>query len=323
MNKTEIEAVARGVLRIEKEGIGLLEKSLPMDFSRAVSAAQQNQGKIVVSGIGKSGHIGKKIAATLASTGTPAIFVHPVEASHGDLGMVSNEDFCLMISNSGETKELEDLVFYAKNNEIPLAAITSNPQSFLARSADFNLGLPEAEEACAIGLAPTTSTTLALALGDAFAVALMKFRGFGPKDFKAFHPGGKLGISLSIIDSFMHSGDALPLVEPQTLMEDALLVMSAKGFGVVGLLNQNKLVGVISDGDLRRNMKGLLARTASDVASNNPVVVQSGMLASEALQIMSSMQVTVLFVVKETGTVEGIVHIHDLIRAGLVPRELS
>jgi len=274
-------------------------------------------GRVIVSGVGKSGHIGHKIAATLASTGTPALFVHATEASHGDLGMITGADTCLVISNSGETTELADIVSYTRRFAIPLIAITSRAGSTLDRAADVTLLLPDAPEACAIGRAPTTSTTATLALGDALAVALMQRRGFQAADFQVFHPGGKLGAQLMQVDGLMHTGPAVPLVTPDTPMPEALLEMTSKGFGIAGVAVEGHLKGVITDGDLRRNMADLMARKAGDVATPNPKSVQTGTLASEALHILTETKIGALFVLTEEGQVAGILNIHDCLRAGV------
>jgi arabinose-5-phosphate isomerase len=274
-------------------------------------------GRVIVSGVGKSGHVGHKIAATLASTGTPALFVHATEASHGDLGMITASDACLVLSNSGETTELADIVSYTRRFAIPLIAITRAAGSTLGRAADVTLLLPDAPEACAIGRAPTTSTTATLALGDALAVALMQARGFQAADFQVFHPGGKLGAQLMQVDGLMHTGAAVPVVTPETPMSEALLEMTSKGFGIAGVTVDSHLKGVITDGDLRRNMADLMARSAGEVATPNPKSVETGTLASEALHVMSETKIGALFVVTGEGLVAGILNIHDCLRAGV------
>src|SRR6056300_6484 len=257
---------ARRVLRIEAAALEQMASELPDDFSAVVDAILQTTGRVIVSGVGKSGHIGNKIAATLASTGTPASFVHATEASHGDLGMVTAADFCLLISNSGETSELRDIVAHTRRFSIPMAAISSKPDSTLMQAADYKLLLTNAPEACSIGMAPTTSTTLTLALGDALAVALMERRDFQPEDFKVFHPGGKLGVQMATVAQLMHRGDALPIVDHKAPMQDALITMTAKGFGIAAVCHNGRLTGVISDGDLRRHMDTLMQATAGDIA---------------------------------------------------------
>ena len=282
-----------------------------------VDAILDTQGRLIVSGVGKSGHIGNKIAATLASTGTPASFVHATEASHGDLGMVTPFDFCLLISNSGETAELHDIVAHTRRFSIPMAAISSKPDSTLMRAADYKLGLPNAPEACHIGMAPTTSTTLALALGDALAVALMERRNFRPDDFRVFHPGGKLGAQMATVAQLMHSGDALPVVDANMPMQEALITMTSKGFGIAAVCRDGMLTGVISDGDLRRHMHHLMDKQAGDIASESPVTVTAEQFAPEALNIMNTGKISVLEVVDAAGMPTGILHIHDLLRAGV------
>ena len=314
--KTDIET-ARRVLRIEAAALEQMASELPDDFSAVVDAILQTTGRVIVSGVGKSGHIGNKIAATLASTGTPASFVHATEASHGDLGMVTAADFCLLISNSGETAELRDIVAHTRRFSIPMAAISSKPDSTLMRAADYKLGLPPAPEACHIGMAPTTSTTLTLALGDALAVALMERRNFRPDDFRVFHPGGKLGAQMATVAQLMHSGDELPVVDANMPMQDALITMTAKGFGIAAVCRDGRLTGVISDGDLRRHMHHLMEKQAGDIASENPVTVSADQFAAEALNIMNTRKISVLMVVDAENMPIGILHIHDLLRAGV------
>lgn len=313
---TDVET-ARRVLRIEAAALEQMASDLPADFSSVVDAILQTTGRVIVSGVGKSGHVGNKIAATLASTGTPASFVHATEASHGDLGMVTQADFCLLISNSGETAELRDIVAHTRRFSIPMAAISSKPGSALMRAADYKLGLPNAPEACHIGMAPTTSTTLTLALGDALAVALMERRNFRPDDFRVFHPGGKLGAQMATVAQLMHKGDALPVVDANVPMQDALITMTAKGFGIAAVCRDTKLTGVISDGDLRRHMHHLMDKRAGDIASQNPITVTADQFAAEALNIMNTRKISVLMVVDAAGKPIGILHIHDLLRAGV------
>jgi arabinose-5-phosphate isomerase len=274
-------------------------------------------GRIVCTGVGKSGHVARKIAATLASTGQPALFIHATEASHGDLGMVGPADAVLALSKSGETRELADVVAYAKRFGIPLLAITEAPDSALGRAADILLTLPQAPEAAEAVDAPTTSTTLQMALGDALAVALLEQRGFTRSDFSIFHPGGKLGAALRTVGELMHRGDELPLVEQAAPMSKTLLVMTEKRFGCVGVVNQaGALQGVITDGDLRRHMTDLMARRADEVMTQRPLTVAPTMLAAEALKVMTG-RITVLFVVEDAAPI-GILHIHDLLRAGVI-----
>nr|WP_011116758.1 KpsF/GutQ family sugar-phosphate isomerase [Ruegeria sp. PR1b]AAN05152.1 RB131 [Ruegeria sp. PR1b] len=305
------------VLTTEASALQQMAEALGVPHLEAVRILEAMQGRVIVSGVGKSGHIGNKIAATLASTGTPAQFVHATEASHGDLGMVTARDVCLVISNSGETRELADIITYSRRFGIPLIAITRVAESTLAQQADVTLLLPDAPEACGIGVAPTTSTTATLAIGDALAVALMARRGFQREDFQVFHPGGKLGAQLMLVDALMHAGEALPLVLPDTPMAEALLTMTAKGFGVAGLIEEDRLAGIITDGDLRRNMTGLMEKTAGAVATRDPQVIRSGALASEALHEMNSRKISSLFVLDQDDHVVGLLHIHDCLRAGI------
>jgi arabinose-5-phosphate isomerase len=275
---------------------------------------------VIVSGMGKSGHIARKIAATLASTGTPAHFVHPAEASHGDLGMMAKGDVVLVLSNSGETPELADLVAHTRRFAIPLIGVASRADSALMTQADVGILLPQRGEACGTGVVPTNSTTMMLALGDAIAIALMESRSFTPENFRDFHPGGRLGARLSKVRDLMHGGESIPLVGEQTPMSDVLLTISQKGFGVAGVLDADgRLAGVISDGDLRRHMIGLLDHVAGDVMTRNPRSVGPDILAEEAVAQMTG-RVTCLFVVDPAGSgiVTGILHIHDCLRAGIV-----
>jgi arabinose-5-phosphate isomerase len=278
------------------------------------------KGRIACTGIGKSGHVARKIAATLASTGSPALFVHPAEASHGDLGMIGSGDVILALSKSGEARELADILAYAKRFGIALIAMTAAPDSALGRAADVLLALPDAEEATAEVSAPTTSTTLQIALGDALAVALLERRGFTARDFRLYHPGGKLGAMLRTVGDLMHGLSETPLAAPDAPMREALLLMTEKRFGCVGVIGADgRLQGVITDGDLRRHMDGLLEATAGAVMTTNPKTAAPGMLAAEALKRMSETAPpsTVLFVVDEDRPV-GILHIHDLVRAGVI-----
>jgi arabinose-5-phosphate isomerase len=311
-------AAGRRVLSIEADALSDFAETLGEDFANAVEALLHARGRIVVSGMGKSGHVGAKIAATFASTGAPAQFVHPAEASHGDLGMVTPDDVLLVLSNSGETPELSDILAHAKRFDITLIGVASRPDSTLIQQADIKLLLPRKPEACPNGLAPTTSTTLTLALGDALAVALMEERAFTPENFRQFHPGGKLGARLKSVADIMHAGDALPLVQMETKMGDALLVMSEKGFGVTGVLaGDGTLAGIITDGDLRRNLDGLMTRSAGDVMTGEPTTIAPTALAEEALHIMQQRRITCLLVTDEMHTPVGIFNINDCLRAGL------
>lgn len=309
-------AVARAVLATESAALARLGDELPSSFDDVVARLVQVQGRVIVSGMGKSGHVANKIAATFASTGTPAQGVHPGEASHGDLGMITPSDAVILISNSGETRELADMIAHCARFSIPLVAMTKGPDSTLARAADFVLLMPDAPEACAIGMAPTTSTTMAMALGDALAVAMMQHRGFDRASFAAFHPGGTLGAQLLRVSAVMHRGEELPLVTEDTPMSECLLVMSQKGFGVAALVEDDRLIGIITDGDLRRNMEGLMDRSAGQVATRGPLVTAPETLLIEALGIMNTTKRTVLLVT-DGDTLVGLLHIHDALRAGV------
>jgi arabinose-5-phosphate isomerase len=313
--------VARRVLATEAAGLRALSAALDDAFGRAVDLLTRPGGRVVVTGIGKSGHVGRKIAATLASTGTPALFVHPAEASHGDLGMVVPGDAVLALSNSGETAELADLVAHSRRFGIPLIGITARPDSALAKASDVALILPASPEACPMGLAPTTSTTMQIALGDALAVALLTRRGFTASDFRQFHPGGKLGARLRRVRELMHTGDAMPLAAPETRMDRALLIMTEKRFGCLGAVdNAGRLVGIVTDGDLRRAMgPDLLSRAVADVMTATPRTIRPDALAEEALREMNGgvRPISCLFVVDAAGHPHGILHVHDLLRAGL------
>ena len=310
-----IKAGQRVVAR-EAEALTMLGNSLDGPFADAIEVLLAVKGRVIVSGMGKSGHVARKIAATFASTGTPAHFVHPAEASHGDLGMVAEGDAVLLLSNSGETPELADIIAHTKRFGIPLIGVAGRAGSTLLNQADVSIVLPPAEEACDQGIVPTTSTTMALALGDALAIALMEHRQFTPENFREFHPGGKLGARLALVRDLMHTGDAVPLIAPDTGMGDALISITQKGFGVAGVVQGNRLIGVITDGDLRRHMQGLLEMTAAQVMTKNPRMAPSGILAEEALGIMNDRKITTLFV-SENDAVIGILHIHDCLRAGL------
>lgn len=314
--------VGRGVLAAEAAGLRMLAASLDDAFEDAVARLAACTGRIVLSGMGKSGIVARKIAATLASTGAPALFVHPAEASHGDLGMIVPGDAVLALSNSGETAELADLVAHTRRFGIPLVAITGRAGSALARAADVLLLLPPAAEACPMGLTPTTSTTMQVALGDALAVALLTRRGFTASEFSAFHPGGRLGAQLRRVGDLMHAGDAVPLAPLDMPMDRALLVMTGKGFGCLGALGPDGvLAGVLTDGDLRRAMgPDLLSRRVADVMSPAPRTIRADALAAEALRAMNAppRPVTTLFVLDDAGRPHGILHVHDLLRAGVL-----
>jgi arabinose-5-phosphate isomerase len=312
---------ARRVIRAEADALMALADAIDGSLADAVELILNAKGRIIISGIGKSGHIARKIAATLASTGTPAHFVHPAEASHGDLGMVTRGDVVLAISNSGEAPELANLIAYTQRFAIPLIGVTSRAESSLASQSDIVLLMPKLPEACGTGVVPTTSTTMTLALGDALCVAIMEHRAFTPDNFRDFHPGGKLGAQLSRVGDLMHKDDAIPLVGEKTPMSDTLLTISQKGFGVVGVLDNNGyLAGIVTDGDLRRNMAGLLDLTAGEVMTRAPGTIGPASLAEEAVNVMNERKITCLFVVDPNGSrkVAGILHIHDCLRAGIV-----
>lgn len=318
---TKFSDTARRVIRTEADALNVLADSLDGNLALAVELILSAKGRIIISGIGKSGHIARKIAATLASTGTPAFFVHPSEASHGDLGMVTRGDVVLAISNSGEAPELANLIAYTQRFGIPLIGLTSRANSALGSQSDIVLLMPQLPEACGTGVVPTTSTTMTLAMGDALAVAIMEHRAFSADNFRDFHPGGKLGAQLSRVGDLMHKGDAVPLASEKTPMSDCLLTISQKGFGVVGVLNdQGYLTGIVTDGDLRRNMAGLLDLNAGQVMTKSPRTISAGALAEEAVNVMNTSNITCLFVVDPEGShsVAGILHIHDCLRAGIV-----
>ncbi len=295
-----------------------LANGLAEEFGHAVELMHGCRGRVIVTGMGKSGHVGQKLAATFASTGTPAQFVHPAEASHGDLGMITTKDVILALSWSGETKELANILTYSRRFRVPLIAMTSRRDSALGKAADIVLALPQVKEACPHGLAPTTTTLAQLALGDCLAIALLEGRGFTALDFKVFHPGGQLGANLKHVRDIMHGGDELPIVSENEPMSSALVMMTEKSFGCLGIVGEDgKLTGIFTDGDLRRHMApGLLDRRVGEIMTRSPKTVTAGMLASSALQIVNSSAITALFVV-EDGAPVGIVHIHDLLRVGV------
>ncbi|MBT4042008.1 MAG: KpsF/GutQ family sugar-phosphate isomerase [Rhodospirillaceae bacterium] len=313
-----VRAAATRVLDLEADGLRKLADGLDENFDAAVETLSQIKGKLVVSGMGKSGHIGRKIAATLASTGTPAHYVHPGEASHGDLGMIGPDDGVLTLSNSGETAELNDLVAYAKFRGIPLLAMVGKANSTLQAAADGALVLPAMPEACPMGLAPTTSTTMMLGLGDALAVALMERRGFSPDQFQVLHPGGRLGREFIKVEDVMHQGAELPLCADDAVMSSVLLTMTEKRFGCVGVLDSAGLLkGIVTDGDLSRHMDdGLMRKMVSDVMTPAPKTIRPKALAAEALGLMNASKITCLFVT-EDGLPRGILHVHDILRAGI------
>jgi arabinose-5-phosphate isomerase len=325
MNSSETSAFIASALRTleaERDGIGALSaamcNSLGGAFVAAVEKIRSARGRVIVTGMGKSGHIARKIAATLASTGTPAFFVHAADASHGDLGMITSDDVMLALSWSGETEELKDLINYSRRFRIVLIAVTVNVESTLGKAADIVLSLPPAREACPHNLAPTTSSLMQLALGDALAIALLESRGFTALDFGVFHPRGQLGAALKFVRNVMHTGPAVPLIKRGALMADAIVEMSAKSFGCVAVVGRDgKLAGVITDGDLRRHMRvGLLQAPVDEVMTPSPKTVRPDLLAGEALQVLNSSKITALIVVEAERPV-GIVHLHDLLRAGV------
>jgi arabinose-5-phosphate isomerase len=324
MKSEQAQAAIESALRTlgaEGSGIEALEASLRdglgNSFAAAVNLIRAASGRVIVTGMGKSGHVGNKIASTLASTGTPAMFVHPAEASHGDLGMIAKGDVILALSWSGETAELKNLTDYSRRFRIGLIAMTANADSTLGKTADVVLTLPQAREACPHNLAPTTSSLMQLALGDALAIALLESHGFTAVDFGMLHPGGKLGTLLKTVRDLMHTGDAVPLAPLGTAMSDAILQMSAKGFGCVGITDaQGKLAGIITDGDLRRHMRNdLLNARVEEVMTKSPKTVRPDQLISETLDILNTVKVTALFAV-EDGKPAGVIHVHDLLRAG-------
>lgn len=321
MDKTPLTS-ALATIEVEARGLAALgvalEGELGVAFERAVETILAAGGRLIVTGMGKSGHICRKIAATLASTGTPAYFVHPAEAGHGDLGMIAADDVVLAASWSGESTELAAILAYAGRFSVPLIAITSNAGSTLGRAADVVLELPKVEEACPHGLAPTTSTVLQLAIGDALAIALLEGRGFTAQDFRVFHPGGKLGASLRLARDVMHRGDAVPLVASGTTMRDALVTMTGKSFGCVGVIDgDGLLVGIVTDGDLRRHLSDhLLTCSVDEIMTVGPKTIRPDTLLARAMEILSSRSITALFVLDE-GRPVGIVHMHDLLRAGV------
>ena len=310
--------VGRRVLGIEAEALVAMADGLGEDFTRAVEMLFACKGRIVLTGMGKSGHVARKITATLASTGTPAMFVHPAEASHGDLGMIGQDDVVLALSKSGDVRELADVIGYAHRFAIPLIAITANAESQLGKAATLVLLLPDAPEATGEVRAPTTSTTLQIALGDALAVALLERRGFTARDFHVFHPGGKLGAMLRTVGDLMHRLEEAPLVGESTPMPDAIRVMTERRLGIVGVTAADgALIGVITDGDLRRNFEGLSGRTVGEVMTRNPKSVTAETLAGDAARLMNDSRITVLFVVRDSKPV-GVLHVHDVLSAGVV-----
>lgn len=309
---------ARRTIDKEVEALRMMEDELNGNLTQALDLMQSTKGRVIVTGMGKSGHVGSKIAATLASTGTPAFFVHPGEASHGDLGMLTENDVVLAISNSGETKELSDIITYCKRYGIPLIAITKNPNSTLGRTGDILLQLPDDGEACPLGLAPTSSTTATMVLGDILAVCLLERKGFSKTDFKQRHPGGKLGSFLQKVSDLMHKGEEMPLVYDTASMQEALLMMTSKMLGCVGVIDKDRhLLGIITDGDLRRCFSpDILTKKASEIMTHSPKTTTPDILAVEAVKLMNEKKITQLFVIDHDQPV-GVIHLHDCLKAGV------
>ncbi len=322
MTKNTVSA-ARRAIEIETLGMTALIEALDGTLGEALTNAVETilaaSGRVIVSGMGKSGHIARKIAATMASTGTPASFVHPAEASHGDLGMITPNDVVIMLSNSGESAELKDMLNYCARFSVPMIAITANATSTMGRSADIVLQLPKVQEACPNGLAPTTSTLLQLALGDAMAMALLEAKGFSADDFRNYHPGGKLGAQIKHARDIMHHGKELPLAVEGTLLSVAIPILSEKKFGCLGVINASgMLIGIVTDGDLRRHLgPDLTSQRVEDIMTKNPTTVHGDMLAAEVIEIINTKRITAVFVVDEVRKPIGLIHIHDLLREGV------
>lgn len=315
-SKTLYQEKGREVILAEAAALQQLALTLDGTFDEAIQMIEATKGRLIVSGVGKSGHVGKKIAATFASTGQPSFFVHAAEAGHGDLGMITKGDILLLISYSGEARELHAVIDYARRFSVPIIAISGRKNCTLTRLATLSLVLPNVGEACPMGLAPTNSTTLTMALGDALAVALLSSRGFSKNDFKLFHPGGNLGQQLRHVSDYMHKGDNVPLVTKDTPMGECLVKMTYHGFGCVGVLDSDeRLIGVITDGDLRRHMSSnLLEQTASEVMTKNPITLEDDLLMADALAIFEKKAITSLFILDKNNKVQGILHIHDCLR---------
>ena len=315
--QTFIETGKR-VIKAEARALEQLENTLESSFADAVKIILAAKGRIILSGMGKSGHIARKITATLTSTGTPSYFLHPAEASHGDLGMITKGDVVILLSNSGETPELANIISYSNRFKIPLIGIASNASSSLLKNANISITLPKTKEAGNSDIVPTTSTTMTLALGDALAITLMEHRKFTPESFRALHPGGSLGAALITVESLMHVGDEVPKVCPGTNMVDVFLEMSQKGFGTVAIIgNENVLIGVITDGDLRRNIHGLMEKKCEAIMTIDPHVIEKTTLASSALSLMNENKISSIYVTNKQNNVLGILHIHDCLRAGV------
>ena len=314
-----VEIERAGLLALEAALADMSAGGLGTSFEAALARLRNVTGRVIITGMGKSGHVARKLAATFASTGTPAYFVHPAEASHGDLGMIQAGDAIIALSWSGETSELADIITYSRRFDVSLVAITSGHDSALSREADISLVMPKAEEACPNGLAPTTSTTMLLVIGDALAVALLEARGFTAQDFRQFHPGGKLGAKLTFVGDVMHKGERLPVMADTGRMAEAVLLMSSKGFGCVAITDASgRLAGIVTDGDMRRHMRAdLMTVPVADIMTRAPQVITPDALAVEALQILETRKITALLVVDEAHAPCGIVHFHDLLRLGV------
>jgi arabinose-5-phosphate isomerase len=318
MQDKKILEVAKSVLKLEAQNILTLMDEMPNDFVPLIKKVMGLKGKVVISGMGKSGIIGRKISATLSSTGTASYFIHPSEASHGDLGIIDKLDLCILISNSGETHELNDLIEYTRRFSIPLVGISSNSISYLIKNSDYKIILPSVEEACGMGLVPTSSTTLVLALGDALAVSLLKVKNFMKDDFGIFHPGGKLGARLLSVRKIMRGADELTIVKKDSTLKDVVLNMSGKGYGVSIVVNKyNKILGIITDGDLRRNFDYLNIKNSGDIMNTNPITISEDSLAKQAIQLMQKHKVYSIVVEKNSEPI-GLLRMHDLMRNGIV-----
>ena len=321
MSSNQLLNTGKSVIESEIAALTKLGESLDSSFIEATELLYKSTGRIIVSGMGKSGHIGRKIASTLSSTGSPAQFLHPAEASHGDLGIITPKDVLIILSNSGETQELANLISFAKRFSINSIGVANEPNSSLIKNSTIGIILPKVGEACDTGVVPSNSSIMILALGDALAIALMKHRNFSVEAFRKFHPGGQLGARLTSVQNLMHTGTSIPLVQAGTSMKETLLTMSQKGFGVAAVVSsEKKLLGVITDGDLRRHMNGLLEATASEVMTTTPITISNNALAEEALAMMQNHKVTCLFVLDDSssGRVIGILHIHDCLRSGVI-----
>ena len=317
MQNKKIQEIGKFVIETEASALSKLASDLPADFAAAIDAVLKTKGRVVVSGVGKSGHVGRKIAATLASTGTPAAFVHATEASHGDLGMITPNDFCLLISNSGETSELYDILSHTRRFGILTAVISSSKDSTLIQAADFKLLLTDAPEACTIGMAPTTSTILTMALGDALAVALMEQRDFKPEDFKVLHPGGNLGLQMLTVSQLMRKKSEMAIVKDDLTMSSVVSCMTQSGFGVAILVDECGLLsGIITDGDLRRNINDILNLSPKDIATLNPTSVNPTDLVSVALEKMEKSKVYAIVVIEDDKPI-GLLRMHDVLRSGI------